>query len=425
MAACPDENTLADFISGGLPPDKLASVEEHLDRCRICSDVLVGVARAIPPGSGAVLAELPLRAGDKLGRYRIVDFLGKGGMGVVYRAHDELLDREVALKVIPRGHDVSRGVGEARALARLAHPNVVAVHDVGEVDGRSFIAMELVRGQTLADWMTTPHDWSEVTRVFLQAARGLAQAHAADVLHRDFKPENVLIDTAGRVAVTDFGLARLGSGEHDMARMMGTPAYMAPEQKAGQPATAASDQYAFCLSFHEGLFGSRPGGPLAPRASSVPAWLHPIVLRGLSEQPALRHPSMQSLIADVEAGLSRRASVHLRVNAWFQILLWLIHVLVTVFVIWAVMQPDATPPERTDAAAQMSFVIAALVLALVAFGWGPIGIFWTPINAWGLFTGRRWSITSTLVYSFLSLPTCIGTPFAIYALVSLWKERRR
>lgn len=422
MAACPDENTLADFISGGLSPDSAASIEAHIDRCRICSEVMVGVARAIPARSGSAPASLPLRIGDKIGRYRLGELLGRGGMGVVHRAHDTLLDREVALKILTAPSASHQGIGEARALARLAHPNVVAVHDVGEENGRAYIAMELVRGQSLADWMSVPHSWEQVVQVFVQAAKGLAAAHAAEVLHRDFKPENVLVEATGRVAVTDFGLARLGGGEHELPRVIGTPAYMAPEQRQGLSPSAASDQYAFCLSFHEALFGARPGGP---SVRTAPSWVTEIVQRGLSESPAQRHPSMQTLLRELEKGLERRASVQLKVNAWLQLLVWLIHVGITALVVWAMFQPDdPTPSERADASARVSYVVSALFLALVAFGWGPIGIVWTPINAWGLFSGRRWAISSTMVYAFLSLPTCLGTPFALYALVSLWSERK-
>jgi eukaryotic-like serine/threonine-protein kinase len=422
MAVCPDENTLADFISGGLSPERAASIEQHIDCCRTCADVMVGVARAIPERSGSAPVSLPLRAGDKVGRYRLGELLGRGGMGIVHRAHDTLLDREVALKILTASGELGQGIGEARALARLAHPNVVAVHDVGQDNGRAYIAMELVRGQSLAEWMSVRHTWEQVVHVFLQAAKGLAAAHAAEVLHRDFKPENVLVDASGRVAVTDFGLARLGRGEHELPRAMGTPAYMAPEQRVGQTPSAASDQWSFCLSFHEALFGARPGGV---STRTAPSWVSALVLRGLSDSPSQRHPSMQALIRELETGLERRASVQLKVNAWLQLLVWLIHVGVTALVVWAMFQPDdVTPSERADASSRVSYVISALFLALVAFGWGPIGIVWTPINAWGLFSGRRWAISSTLVYAFLSLPTCLGTPFALYALISLWSERR-
>jgi eukaryotic-like serine/threonine-protein kinase len=268
-----------------------------------------------------------------VGRFELRERLGSGAMGIVFRAHDPELDREVAIKVLgswhthsPAGRD--RVLREARAMARLNHPNVVAVHEVGEHDGSVFIAMELVDGTTLRGWLAeTPRSWREIRNVFLAAGRGLAAAHAAGVYHRDFKPENVMISADGRVRVMDFGLACLGSpsattdssDEHGevtepfshSGAYAGTPAYMAPEQFDGV-ADARCDQFSFCVALFEALFGRRPfdGATLfglraavvtgelryPSRRAKVPVWLRRTVARGLQVDPDARHPSMEALL---------------------------------------------------------------------------------------------------------------------------------
>src|SRR5262249_4840316 len=195
--------------------------------------------------------------------------------GVVYAANDPELGGQVALKLLKTALDQERLVREARALARVSHPNVVAVHDVGRWKERVFIAMELVRGRDLRAWLRERRRrWPEVVDVFIAAGRGLASAHAAGLVHRDFKPENVLISSEGRVAVSDFGLAR-GLEEAPDGTVSGTLAYMAPEQAAGELADARSDQYAFCASLFEALHGARP--PERPDEAHVPRTLGRIV----------------------------------------------------------------------------------------------------------------------------------------------------
>jgi len=206
-----------------------------------------GVGRGSPEAPGGDDA---VAVGAVVGRYQIVRRLGAGGMGVVFAARDHELDRMVALKLLrssDREDAAARLAREGKALAKLVHPNVVTVYDIGHHAGELFIAMELVDGETLRAWLETPRSWREVVRAFVQAARGLAAAHRAGLVHRDFKPDNLLIDRAAHARVTDFGLAR-ATGAADPApasatrspdaitrsgALAGTPAYMAPEQLLG------------------------------------------------------------------------------------------------------------------------------------------------------------------------------------------------
>ena len=225
-----------------------------------------------------------------LGRFRVLERLGGGGMGIVYAAYDPELDRGVALKTVhvPRiGREIA--LAEAKALARLAHPNVVPVFDVGADGEHVYIVMELVRGETLGAWVKD-RPQSEILDVYRQAGQALAAAHAAGLVHRDFKPDNAIVGTDGRVRVVDFGLA-CEAATHDTAapaRVGGTPRYMAPEQAAGAPATPAADQYSFGVSLGEALRGD-PGKP-------VPRWLETVVERATARDPAARFESMSQLL---------------------------------------------------------------------------------------------------------------------------------
>ncbi|MCA9553741.1 MAG: serine/threonine protein kinase, partial [Myxococcales bacterium] len=241
---------------------------------------------------------------EQLGRYVILHRLGAGMMGVVWAAYDPHLDRKVAVKVLhqrrgAKGEEArGRLVREARTMARLSHPHVVQVFDVGLVEHEGnddvFLAMEYVEGQDLEAWVealpaAAPARWRQVLQVFLQAGRGLAHAHAAGVVHRDFKPTNVLVAADGRAKVGDFGLARLpgevdgGAGVPDAPSadyqlpltatgdVVGTPAYMSPEQHRGRPADARSDQFAFAVALYEAVYGVPPfpGETFAARAVAV------------------------------------------------------------------------------------------------------------------------------------------------------------
>ena len=256
-----------------------------------------------------------------LGRFRIDGVAGNGAMGLVYVAYDPLLQRRIALKVIrPRHRSTRSGIGaapsrsarllqEARSLAKLTHPNVVPVYEVGELDGEVFVAMELVEGTDLRSWISdAPRSASRVLRIFDQAMAGLAAAHAAGLVHRDFKPDNVLIGTDGRVKVADFGLAsELDSTDPGTpGAVAGTPAYMAPEIVAGAPATAASDQYSVGISLFEALHGHRPSSPPPEAARSVPRWIDQIVQRATASEPEQRYRSVEELQTALRRDPARR-----------------------------------------------------------------------------------------------------------------------
>ncbi|HEY0192590.1 MAG TPA: serine/threonine-protein kinase [Kofleriaceae bacterium] len=236
------------------------------------------------------------RSGTMIGRFLVEGVLGTGGMGVVLAAYDPELDRKVALKLLAARPDprwAEARIGEARAMAQLAHPNVVTVHEAGIVDATPYLVMELVAGGTLRSWIAEPHDWREVLAMMCAAGAGLAAAHRAGVVHRDFKPENVLVGGDGRPRVSDFGLASHGA----TPGRGGTRGYMAPEQRAGALVDARADQYAFCVTLAEALRGSRPRARptpawwdramrRGPRAvGRAPAWLDRAVQRGLRAEP--------------------------------------------------------------------------------------------------------------------------------------------
>ena len=296
--------------------------------------------------------------GGRLGRYVVLEEVGRGGMGRVLRAYDPKLQREVALKEVrgaALGSDkAARLVIEARSMAKLSHPNVVAVYDVEELDeGRFVLVMQYVAGRTLSAWLAErSRAWPDVLRAFRDAGRGLAAAHAAGLLHRDFKPANVLVADDGVVRVTDFGLAksrtaRESSGPSDGHRsdtafelasiseeegltvegtVMGTPRYMAPEQHEGRPLSAAADQYALCVALWEALCGAAPfSGPklVRQKQQGPPTWPggptpRPVVqalVRGLQPEPTARWPSMQALLDALAYDPARRRTSRLLVLA--------------------------------------------------------------------------------------------------------------
>jgi serine/threonine protein kinase/tetratricopeptide (TPR) repeat protein len=300
----------------------------------------------------------------RVGRHEILGRLGAGGMGVVYTAYDPELDRKLAIKVIrPQGgsrgdSQTSRGrlMREAQAMARVSHPNVITVFDVGTLDDRIYIAMELIDGSTLHEWCRNEDEsgrvvhrpWREVVAIYLQAAEGLIAAHAANLVHRDFKPHNVLVGRDGVARVLDFGLARAANAPDSIVEdrsthrksssinsqldskltrtgaMVGTPAYMAPEQIEGRVADARSDQFSFCVSLWEALYDSRPfagknmaelsyavlegklRSPPPERERQVPRHIHAALERGLSSRASERFPDMESLSRALAHDLSAR-----------------------------------------------------------------------------------------------------------------------
>lgn len=292
----------------GDEPQAAMSIVAELRRLRVDDDTLEDAVRL-----AKVRAQLLDRHDSpvRVGRFRLLAPVGRGGMGTVYEAYDPELDRKVAIKLLrPGDAAVERSVlDEGRALAKLVHPNVVTVHEVGTHEGEAFVVMELVRGPNLRAWMHGPGDaprpWAEVVRVFAAAAAGLAAAHAAGIRHGDVKPDNIVLGEDGRTRVVDFGIARGVDGSDDDARA-GTPSYMAPEQLAGGPVDARADQYGFCVALFEVLHLARPAGTPPSFAPAIPWWLQVIIARGLSTDPALRFASFDELGAALERGRAGR-----------------------------------------------------------------------------------------------------------------------
>lgn len=269
--------------------------------------------------------------GRRFGPYVLKTRLGGGGMGDVYQAWEPARDRQIAVKLLRRdmGADAAeqRLVREATAITQLDHPNVISIHDVGRVDGQVYLAMEWIKGESLDAWAAEPRSWREIVSAYRSAGAGLAAAHSAGLVHRDFKPTNVMIGDDGRIVVMDFGLVRANSNEEMPGRritargeILGTPAFMAPEQFESADVGPAADQFAFCVSLWRALYGTPPYGESAservyamthgtlstPEPSGVPPWVDAILMRGLSIKPQDRFPSMDALLLAMDWGLGRR-----------------------------------------------------------------------------------------------------------------------
>ncbi len=482
QTSCPDENALGAFVHGRANAEQRELIEQHLEHCSECGSVvqLLGEAfisraqRADPgPESERDAPSLEPAAGQRLGRYRVDHGIGAGGMGLVFSAWDPALQRNVALKLLRPELATTREarerlLAEARAVASLKHPNVVGVFDVGEAEGRVFIAMELVDGVTLDRWCAlTKPSLERLLDVFRQAGLGLAAAHAQGLVHRDFKPQNVLVTTDERVLVTDFGLA-LSSSE-TAQEVAGTPAYMAPEQRRGA-ASAASDQYSFALCLAETLGATLPvsgGAPELP--TSVPDWLRAVLRRALAPDPAQRYSSLESLVVDLQGGSGVTASAHVSANA---ILLWgwtLLHMFWLVVIVWAgvrlwldpsFMDPtgrmetqissysrasqapsldtldgrhhlDVPSPYSDDLPEDdpleddpLTFGDGAVVAyALYWFSWTALGTLWAPLNALGLWRRRAWARVSSLLYAAFTGFSVLGLPYSGYAIYSLTRPQ--
>ncbi|MBL8945680.1 MAG: protein kinase, partial [Myxococcales bacterium] len=341
---CPSADAIVQFVAGGLDEAARQQMELHIDGCPDCASLVheanAGMGQTTrrygedssPPSE---LGELS--RGASVSRYIILSLLGEGGLGRVYLAYDPELDRKVAIKLMRDGKEASEEVTarllrEGRAMARLAHPNVVVVHDIGMSALGPFIAMDVVEGGTLRQWLAAaPRTWQQIRDMFVAAGRGLEAAHAVGLVHRDFKPTNVLVGLRDQVLVTDFGLARAFGDAREGApidvglrlpgfdaaltrtgTVMGTPAYIAPEQLRGRTVDARADQFSFCVSLYEALFGVRPfaaddlvdylravatGEPQPPRARrEVPNALRKALLRGLADDPTKRHGDMGALL---------------------------------------------------------------------------------------------------------------------------------
>jgi len=352
-ASCPDDAAFCRLVTGAIEPDARARLLAHADDCDACHELLARVLRDhAPPSEQETLHDRERRADDLprpgpgtvIDHYVIVDRLGAGAMGEVLRARDTVLGREVALKLLqhtPGPQWEERLVREARAMARLSHPNVVAVYGVGEwrpeaSPPRVYVAMELVVGTTLRRWCEAQRrTWPELMSAWIDAGLGLAAAHAQGIVHRDFKPDNVLVGDDGRVRVGDFGLAAssgtrsaLASSDEPLSdsltrtgELMGTPRYMAPEQLRASAVTARADQFAFAVSLYHALFGSFPyagkslqelthsyeGPPVPPaRGGGVPPAIWDALRRALQADPDDRFADMDELIACLRRVLARR-----------------------------------------------------------------------------------------------------------------------
>ncbi len=316
--ACPGPELLSALHHGERVD---ATVRAHVDDCPTCAQALMrltfeGGTQATsnvdgPPPDPTAVERLAI--GSRIGRYVVLSELGSGGMGVVYAAHDPELNRKVAIKLLQVSasetlHTTAaqaRLVSEAQAMAKLAHPHVVSVFDVGMLEDRVFVAMEFVDGQTLRDWLAEkPRSQAEVRVAMLEAARGLAAAHQVGLVHRDFKPDNVLVGKDGRVRVMDFGIAQAidpaaeDTGDQREQKVEGTPAYLAPEQLEGAKANELSDQFSFGVTLYEALYGARPFAGHPARRDPATRWVLQPARKDVAVSPALRRIALQALSVD-------------------------------------------------------------------------------------------------------------------------------
>jgi tetratricopeptide (TPR) repeat protein len=329
---CAETQSIEKLLAGELAADSRRALSDHADSCTTCREALLSrlsrwTASGAPTiGPGEQPPPAAPSSGQALGRYLLLHEIGAGGMGKVFAAQDTKLNRKVALKFLGGRHGrpppIAQLLSEAAAMARLSHPNVVTVYDVGLIDEVPFISMELVEGVHLGTWRTQqPRTARQIAQVLAAAARGLAAAHGVGVIHRDVKPGNILVSGA-RVLVTDFGVALRGTPEDGpklAGKAAGTPAYMAPEQLRGEPVDARADVFGLCATLYEMVHGAPPfvdltrqerlrASPdrLPPPPTASLARLHRLAVRGLHPDPAQRPPSCEVVARELAADPGRR-----------------------------------------------------------------------------------------------------------------------
>jgi serine/threonine protein kinase len=352
--ACVDENTLTAYFGFRLTPEETTRLFDHLDGCAACAQLFHDVAAALTSQHSLPrTVPAPQDPGPTLGRYRIDRMLGMGGMGVVYAGFDPQLERKVAIKLLQPDSKITLRaplMREAQAMAQLSHPNVINVYEVGTFGEQVFVVMELIEGSTLAGWLAEKErSWREIVDAFVAAGAGLEAAHRAGIIHRDFKPDNVLVGKDGRICVTDFGLARRIEVPEESAApspvseiaptitrsglLVGTPAYMAPEQMRAEPTDERTDIFSFCVALYEALYGTRPflGKNLEqlreaieaqaiqpPKRLRGPAAYRRVIERGLKPEPSDRPSSLSQLLSVLRVDpLARRRRVLAVVAALF------------------------------------------------------------------------------------------------------------
>lgn len=350
-SSCPAEARLALYAAAGA--DAVPEIAQHVAHCGICDLALVALRSAVPPSASSHAAtssrsaarfarrlhlSRKLAVGASLDRFRVVRRLGQGAMGVVVAAHDPELDRHVALKVLfdeiggaPEDSRRSRIVSEARSMARMNHPNIVTAYQIGIADGLVFLAMELVDGVTLSDWLRAGRDRAEIVRLFTLVARAVDAAHRAGIVHRDLKPQNILVTHDGTPKVTDFGLAASHSprdaedGEADIfathlgsSGLVGTPAYMDAQSLAGEAPGPSADQFALAVCLHEALTGTRPYGGMTidelrsqvsagalQRASDLPTYLRRVLYKALSRDRGDRFETVSAFADALTSAMAK------------------------------------------------------------------------------------------------------------------------
>ncbi|MFO0552724.1 MAG: protein kinase [Polyangiaceae bacterium] len=472
---CPDDATAANYVQGRLDAAEREHFAAHVDGCPRCYATLTELARvfgdSLAPSRTRLSATTDVQvsgfestaaltpaersdpnalarprapdqslvlAGERISKYIVESPLGSGGMGRVYVAHDPVLDRRVALKVLKRRVESSSAeaalLTEARAVAALHHPNIVSIFDAGVDGDRLFLAMELVNGPSFTEWVRTHRSSEEIVELVAQVGEGLRAMHEAGLVHRDVKPENILVGNDGRARIGDFGLAARLEAEPGKGAIAGTPAYMSPEQVHARAVDARSDQFSLSVVLFEALVGRRPyvGRSLDDLAWSMtsgkyedPTEIHAelalTLRRALSTDPDKRFASMRDYLGALRGTASPNDfdPPHVRLNMVFMGLLALAQAVATVpawtTVVEALTQPDGDTVDPGGETVWWGLGI----LILLTFTWLPIGALWGSLNAWGLFKRRPWSRKSSLVYAAILLGGCVTTPYALYALYSL------